>query len=80
LDLLDSGLIAIPSRDIIYKPHLPPALEKKRTLVKISSAVDLQVNQPKTYGLQKPLQGQKRLGQNLNIVKNSIALISEGPH
>jgi hypothetical protein len=80
LDLLESGLIAIPSRDFIYKPHLLPALEEKQTLLKISSTIDLQVNQPKTYGLQKPLQGQKRLGQNLNIVKNSIALISEGPH
>jgi len=36
--MLDSGLIAIPSRDFIYKPRLLPAQEKKRTLVKISSA------------------------------------------
>jgi hypothetical protein len=80
LDLLESGLIVIPSRNFIYKPHLLPALEEKQTLLKISSTIDLQVNQPKTYGLQKPLQSQKRLGQHLNIVKNSIALISEGPH
>ena len=29
LDVLDSGLIAIPSRDFIYKPRLLLAQEKK---------------------------------------------------